>query len=134
MKMLNTQESAKQEATPADNAAQAETTSILIRVLNPVVPHLCWQLWNELGYAEQYGDLLDTAWPIVDDAALIADEIELSLQVNGKLRGTISVAYDAEKADIEKQATSHSAVLKFLEGREPKRIIVVPGRLVNVVG
>lgn len=134
MKMLNTLESTKLEATEADNIALAETTSILIRVLYPVVPHLCWQLWNDLGYAEVHGDLLDSAWPTVDEAALIADEIELTLQVNGKLRGTLKVAYDAEKTAIEKQAVEHSAVLKHLEGREPKRIIVVPGRLVNVVG
>ncbi|MCQ9616849.1 leucine--tRNA ligase [Paenalcaligenes niemegkensis] len=134
MKMLNTLESAKLAQTPADDAALAETTSILIRVLYPVVPHLCWQLWRDLGYADQQGDLLDTAWPLVDEAALIADEIELTLQVNGKLRGTIKVAHNAEKAEIEKQAAAHEAVLKFLEGRDAKRIIVVPGRLVNVVG
>ena len=134
MKMLNTLEGAKLESTKADHAALAECVSILLRVLYPVVPHMCWDLWNSLGYAAKNGDLLDAAWPEVDESALIADEIELSLQVNGKLRGTLKVAYDAEKAEIEKQAAAHSAVVKFLEGREPKRIIIVPGRLVNVVG
>jgi leucyl-tRNA synthetase len=70
----------------------------------------------------------------VDEAALIADEIELMLQVNGKLRGSIRVAATAAKEDIEKLAASQEEVTRFLEGRPPKRVIVVPGKLVNVVG
>lgn len=134
MKMLNTLEDATLENTAADHSALAESTSILLRVLYPVVPHICWLLWNELGYAAKHGDLLDTAWPEVDEKALIADEIELPLQVNGKLRGSITVANGASKTDIEQLAAAHPAVAKFLEGREAKRIIVVPGRMVNVVG
>ncbi len=134
MKMLNTLEDAALENTAADHSALAETTSILLRVLYPVVPHICWLLWNELGYAAKHGDLLDTAWPEVDEKALIADEVELPLQVNGKLRGSITVANGASKTDIEQLAAAHPAVAKFLEGREAKRIIVVPGRMVNVVG
>ena len=134
MKMLNTLEDAKLDDTAADHSALAEVTSILLRVLYPVVPHICWLLWSELGYAAQHGDLLDTAWPSVDDKALVADEVELPLQVNGKLRGNITVANGASKTDIEQLAAAHPAVAKFLEGREPKRIIVVPGRMVNVVG
>lgn len=134
MKMLNTLEDATLENTAADHSALAESTSILLRVLYPVVPHICWLLWNELGYAAKHGDLLDTAWPEVDEKALIADEIELPLQVNGKLRGSITVANGASKTDIEQLAAAHPAVAKFLEGREAKRIIVVPGRMVNIVG
>jgi leucyl-tRNA synthetase len=70
----------------------------------------------------------------VDEAALVADEIELMLQVNGKLRGSIRVAAKAAKEDIEKLAASQEEVARFLEGRPPKRVIVVPGKLVNVVG
>jgi leucyl-tRNA synthetase len=98
------------------------------------VPHITWQLWNDLGYADVYGDLLDAPWPQVDDAALVADEIELMLQVNGKLRGAVRVSAQATREQIEAQAAAHEAVGRFLEGRPPKRVIVVPGKLVNVVG
>ena len=134
MKMLNTLEQTQWEDTPAAQRALAETTSILLRVLYPVVPHITWQLWRELGWAESQGDMLDAQWPVVDEQALIADEVELMLQVNGKLRGSLIVPQGAEKAAIEQAAADHAAVLKYLEGRPAKRIIVVPGKLVNVVG
>jgi leucyl-tRNA synthetase len=134
MKMLNTLEQTQWEDTPAAQRALAETTSILLRVLYPVVPHITWQLWRELGWAEGQGDMLDAQWPVVDEQALIADEVELMLQVNGKLRGSLIVPQGAEKAAIEQAAADHAAVLKYLEGRPAKRIIVVPGKLVNVVG
>jgi leucyl-tRNA synthetase len=135
MKMLNAIENADLPAADATaDAARAETVSVLLRVLYPVVPHITWQLWNELGYADVYGDLLDAPWPQVDEAALVADEIELMLQVNGKLRGALRIPAQAPREQIEAQAASHEAVARFLEGRPPKRVIVVPGKLVNVVG
>ena len=79
------------------------------------------------------GDLLDAPWPKVDDSALVQDEIELMLQVNGKLRGSIKVSPTADKAAIEAAALASEDVAKFSEGKAPKKIIVVPGRLVNVV-
>lgn len=133
MKMLNTLDHAKLADSPTNNAVLAECYSILLRVLYPVVPHITWCLWQELGYATTQGDLLDVAWPKVDEAALIADEVNLTLQVNGKLRGTLTVASSADKAEIEQAAVQHEAAQRYLEGREPKRIIVVPGRLVNIV-
>lgn len=134
MKMLNTLESAKLPDTPIAHQAIADTLGVLLRVLYPVVPHLTWQLWNDLGYDKILGDMLDAPWPQVDENALIADEIELMLQVNGKLRGSLKVASEASKADIEALAAAHDAVGKFLEGRPLKRVIVVPGKLVNIVG
>jgi leucyl-tRNA synthetase len=134
MKMLNALESAALPDTPIAHCALAETLSILLRVLYPVVPHITWQLWRDLGYDQAHGDLLDAPWPAVDEAALIADEIELMLQVNGKLRGAIKVAHGAPKQDIEQAAAQHEAAIRFLEGRPAKRVIVVPGKLVNVVG
>jgi len=135
MKMLNAIENAEFPATaPGADAARAEALSVLLRVLYPVVPHVTWNLWRALGYDAWLGDLLDAPWPQVDAAALIADEIELMLQVNGKLRGSLRVPASAERADIEAQAAGHEAVQRFLEGRAPKRVIVVPGKLVNVVG
>src|SRR3546814_10595324 len=89
MKMLNALESATLPNTAVAQRALAETTSILLRVLYPVVPHITWRLWQDLGYDQAHGDLLDSPWPTVDEAALIADEIELMLQINGKLRGSI---------------------------------------------
>ena len=134
MKMLNTLDHAKLADTEANHIVLAESFSILLRVLYPVVPHITWKLWLDLGYSDIYGDLLDVEWPTVDEAALVLDEITLTLQVNGKLRGSITVAANADKSVIEQTAASHEAVQRLLEGREPKRIIVVPGRLVNVVG
>jgi leucyl-tRNA synthetase len=135
MKMLNAIENAElpQDTAVAD-AARAEVIGVLLRVLYPVVPHICWTLWQELGYGAVHGDLLDAPWPLVDEAALVADELELMLQVNGKLRASIRVPATASREQIEAQAAGHEAVLRFLEGRAPKRVIVVPGKLVNVVG
>ncbi len=134
MKMLNAIDGATLPDGPQADAALAETLGVLLRVLYPVVPHVTWQLWRDLGYAQPLGDLLDAPWPQVDEAALVADEIELMLQVNGKLRGSLRVANGAAREAIEAMAASHEAVEKFLEGRAPKRVIVVPGKLVNVVG
>ncbi|NYT23015.1 leucine--tRNA ligase [Alcaligenaceae bacterium] len=134
MKMLNALEAAQLPESDAAARALADAASVLLRVLYPVVPHITWQLWRDLGYADVHGDLLDAPWPAVDEAALLADEIELVLQVNGKLRGSIIVPSAAAKADIEETAAAHEAVARFLEGRPPKRVIVVPGKLVNVVG
>lgn len=134
MKMLNTIESAKLNGDSHQSAVITESISILLRVLYPVVPHLTWTLWNELGFADHSGDLLDTAWPIVDASALETDEIEYMLQINGKLRGSILVPSAAGKDDIANMAQQHEAVTKFLNGQAPKRVIVVSGKLVNVVG
>ena len=94
MKMLNTLEAAAADA-PGAAALAHEGLSILLRTLYPVVPHTAWVLWNELGYAKQHGDLLNAPWPAVDEAALARDEIELVLQVNGKLRGKLRVPASA---------------------------------------
>jgi leucyl-tRNA synthetase len=134
MKMLNAIDDAVLGDSSFAQAAYAETIGILLRVLYPVVPHITWQLWAELGYAEPYGDLLDAPWPTVDASALMTDEVELVLQVNGKLRGSLSVAREATREQIEQIAIAHESVARNLEGRPPKRVIVVPGKLVNVVG
>ncbi|WP_211473697.1 leucine--tRNA ligase [Collimonas humicola] len=132
MKMLNTLEAAKLDQSPASNAVLTEGLSIFLRVLNPVAPHITHTLWQELGFAAVYGDLLDASWPEVDAKALEQSEIELMIQVNGKLRGSITVAKDADKASIEAAALANENVQKYLEGA-PKKIIVVPGKLVNIV-
>jgi leucyl-tRNA synthetase len=132
MKMLNTLESAKLAEGVAGDAVIAEGLSIFLRMLNPVAPHITHALWQELGYARVYGDILDVQWPEVDAAALEQAEIEMMIQVNGKLRGSVKVAKDADKAAVEAAALASEAVQKFLEGA-PKKVIVVPGKLVNIV-
>jgi leucyl-tRNA synthetase len=114
-------------------AVVRESFGILLRALYPACPHITWTLWTDLGYAKGLGDLLDAPWPQVDEAALKQDEIELVLQVNGKTRGAITVAATADKAAIEAAAVASPDFVKFSEGKPPKKVIVVPGRLVNVV-
>ena len=106
---------------------------MLVRMLYPACPHIAHTVWQELGYASAVGELLDAAWPQVDEAALVQDEIELGLQINGKLRGSITVPAGADKAAIETAALAREAFVKQAEGATPKKVIVVPGRLVNVV-
>jgi leucyl-tRNA synthetase len=87
----------------------------------------------DLGYDKLHGPLWDAAWPTVDDSALVKDEIELMLQVNGKLRGSLLVSASADKTAIEQAALASEAFQKQSQGAAPKKIIVVPGRLVNLV-
>jgi leucyl-tRNA synthetase len=132
MKMLNTLESVP----AADAGAPAlvrEGLSMLLRVLYPVVPHTTWVLWNELGFAQDDGDLIDAPWPVVDEAALVRAHVELMLQVNGKLRGKLSVPSAADSAAIEAAARAAPEVARHGGAAAVKRVIVVPGRLVNVV-
>jgi leucyl-tRNA synthetase len=110
-----------------------EGFGILLRCLYPATPHVAHSLWSGLGYSAQLGDLLDAPWPLVDANALVQDEIELMLQVNGKLRGSILVPAQADKAEIERIALASEAFVAQAAGAAPKRVIVVPGRLVNVV-
>ncbi|QIL71323.1 leucine--tRNA ligase [Diaphorobacter sp. HDW4B] len=133
MKMINALEDFKALDSEGGREAAVECFGILVRALYPATPHLGHALWSELGYAKAQGDLLDTSWPQVDPQALVQDEIELMLQVNGKLRGSIVVAAGADKATIEAAALANEEYQKFAEGKAPKKIIVVPGRLVNVV-
>ncbi|MBV8500721.1 MAG: leucine--tRNA ligase [Paucibacter sp.] len=133
MKLLNALEGFKGEATAAHAAVLREGFSVLLRVLYPACPHIGHALWQDLGFAAEHGELLDAPWPSVDEGALVQDEIELMLQVNGKLRGAVKVAANADKAAIEAAALAHPETAKFSEGRPPKKVVVVPGRLVNVV-
>ena len=133
MKMLNTLEDVQLSDSAEDAAALAECFSILLRVLYPACPHITDELWTDLGYAACCGDLLDVAWAGVDESALQRDEIELMLQVNGKLRGAVLVPASADKAAIEAAALASEAFAKAANGAAAKKVIVVPGRLVNVV-
>ena len=143
MKMLNAIEDAKlgdgvaQTASSmqanADAAVLRESFGILLRALYPAAPHIAHGLWQSLGYASTRGELIDTPWPKVDDAALVQSEIELVLQVAGKLRGSLRVPADASKALIEQSALAHPDCIRFMDGKPVKKVVIVPGRLVNVV-
>ena len=133
MKMINALEDFKAMDSAGAQVALIEGFGILLRCLYPATPHIAHSLWTGLGYAGALGDLLDAPWPQVDAGALVQDEIELMLQVNGKLRGSIHVPAQADKAEIERIALASEAFVAHAAGAAPKRVIVVPGRLVNVV-
>jgi len=132
MKMLNMLESGAVMGVAEKSRAnlQREAVSILLRVLFPIVPHISHALWVELGFA---GELQDAQWPEVDEVALVQDEIELMLQVNGKLRGKIRVAADADRDTIEKAAIANPDAQRHVAGKTIRKVVVVPGRLVNIV-
>ncbi|WP_348714666.1 class I tRNA ligase family protein, partial [Acidovorax soli] len=133
MKMINALEDFKALDSASAQVALVEGFGILLRCLYPATPHVAHSLWSQLGYAGSLGDLLDAPWPQVDPDALVQDEIELMLQVNGKLRGSVHVPAQADKAEIERIALASEAFVAHAAGAAPKRVIVVPGRLVNVV-
>ena len=129
MKILN----ALDRLSGVEDEVAKEGLSILLRILNPIVPHITHTLWKELGFEAQRGEILTAGWPEVEQSALIQDEIEMVLQVNGKLRGNMRVAKDADRALIEKLAMQNPNVQKHVNGQPVKKVVVVPGRLVNVV-
>jgi len=114
----------------AHNAILDEGFSIVLRLLSPIAPHIAHILWRELGYGD---DVLDASWPEVDESALVRDSIEMMVQVNGKVRGKITVAANAAKDAVEAAARTDENVMRFTEGKAIKKVIVVPGRLVNIV-
>ncbi|WP_292993924.1 leucine--tRNA ligase [Nitrosomonas sp.] len=122
---------AKSQGTdPASRNLMQEALENIVLLLSPIVPHICHELWREL---KPGTELFDQPWPQADNTAMVQDEIKLIVQVNGKLRGEINVAKDAGKDAIEHAALTNEHVLKFIEGQTVKKIIVVPGRLVNIV-
>jgi leucyl-tRNA synthetase len=133
MKMINALDDFKAMDSAGAQVALIEGFSILLRCLYPATPHIAHTLWSELGYSATLGDLLDTAWPVVDASALVQDEVELMLQINGKLRGSVVVPSNASKEVIEAAALACETFVSFAAGAPVKKVIVVPGRLVNVV-
>ena len=112
------------------NATTEEGLSILLRLLSPIAPHITHHLWRELKRGD---DIMQAPWPEPDPAALEQDEIELVVQVNGKLRGSIRVPKAADRGAIEGLALANPNVQKFVAGQKVKKVVVVPGRLVNLV-
>ena len=110
-------------------AVAREVLEAVVLLLSPIVPHICETLWGELAG----GNLWQQSWPAVDNAALVQTEIEIRVQVNGKLRDKIQIAADADEAAVKAAALATAGAQKFMEGKEPKKIVVVPKRLVNIV-
>jgi leucyl-tRNA synthetase len=130
MELLNAIGKHAGESSPASRAVRQEALEIAVICLSPIVPHICHQLWIELG---QGNELWRTPWRRPDPAALVQEAIELVVQVNGKLRGRVSVAPDSPDDVVRAAALADPGVQRFLEGREPKKVIVVKNKLVNVV-
>ncbi len=114
----------------SDKAVMKHALDTAVVLLSPVVPHICQELWSLSGRSEL---IVDVAWPSCDKAALEKDEMLIILQVNGKTRGKMEVPSDADKAAIEALAMQDENVMKFIDGKTIRKVIVVPGRLVNIV-
>lgn len=129
MELMN-QVSKFEDDSAQGKAVMREALEAAVLMLSPIVPHITHELWNLLGHDEA---IVNCAWPVFDESALVKDSIELMIQVNGKLRGKISVAADASKDAIEAQAMQDENVQKFIESKTVRKVIVVPGRLINIV-
>jgi leucyl-tRNA synthetase len=128
MKIMNVLPTIKEGG--ARDAVANEGFSIMLRLLSPIAPHVTHVLWRELGYGD---DILTAPWPEVNESALVRDSIELVVQVNGKVRAKVEVAADADKSAVEAEALGNENVQKFTSGKEVAKVIVVPGKLVNIV-
>ena len=111
-------------------AVRQEVLELVVLMLSPIIPHMSHALWNLLGHSEA---VVDVVWPQVDEAALEKDTMELVVQVNGKRRGNIEVAATASKDEIEQTAMQDGQIKRFLDGKQVQRVIIVPGRLINIV-
>jgi leucyl-tRNA synthetase len=129
MELLNAVNRSKDSST-AGRAVVHEALEAVVLMLSPMVPHICHELWSVLGHKTA---LIDVPWPITDEQALEADLIEIVVQVNGKLRGRISVATDADNDSVGALALADPNVQRFVGDQEIRKTIVVPGRLVNIV-
>ncbi|MCC2681516.1 MAG: leucyl-tRNA synthetase [Nitrosospira multiformis] len=119
-----------QDSSPPARRLMQEALENIVLLLSPIVPHICHVLWRELRPGTE---LLDQPWPQADVAALVQDEIELIVQVNGKLRGKIRVAADTRPVIIEQLALENEQVRKFIDGKAVKKVVMVPGKLINIV-
>lgn len=130
MELLNDVAKHADRSTPHGLAVEREALNASVLVLAPIVPHICHALWEMLGHS---GNLLDAAWPTYDEGALVRSSINIAVQVNGKVRAQLEVAADADKETLEKEALGNEAVHKFIEDKMIRKVIVVPGKLVNIV-
>ncbi len=111
-------------------AVRQESLTILLKTLSPIAPHICHYLWQELGNTKA---IINEPWPITDESALVQDEIQIIVQVNGKLRAKLMLDATLDKTAIETQALAHENITKFTEGKDIVKVIIVPNKLVNIV-
>jgi len=130
MEFINNLSTKCQGTDPHSRALMQESLEQIVLLLSPIVPHICHELWRELRPGTE---LIQQTWPNADEAAMAQDQVTLIVQVNGKLRGQISISTDATKELIEQTALANENVQKFVDGQSIKKIIIVPGRLVNIV-
>ena len=129
MTVMNVLEKAPQ-ASEQDRALLQEGLEAVTLLLAPITPHISHELWQQLGHP---GSVIDAAWPSVDEQALVQDTITLVVQVNGKLRGQVEMPAAASREEVEAAARSNENVLRFIDGLTIRKVIVVPGKLVNIV-
>ena len=129
MELVNTLSKSKDNSENG-KAIRQEALEAILLMLAPITPHICMQLWSELGHET---DIVIESWPVIDQSALEQDSIKMMLQVNGKLRGNVSISATASKEEIEKLAFADENVKRFIDGKDIKKVIVVPKRLVNIV-
>jgi leucyl-tRNA synthetase len=129
MELMNEMSKAKQQGA-WKSAAWDEAVDIYLKMLAPVAPHISEELWERLG--KPYS-IHQQAWPVVDESATIQEEMTLAVQVNGKVRDRITVPVDASEADVNARALSSENIQKYLDGKQPRQVIYVPGRLINIV-
>ena len=118
------------DSSETGTAVSREAFRSIVLLLSPITPHITQVLWQKLGSDSL---LMDEAWPEADEAAMKRDALELAVQVNGKLRSQITVAADADKDSVEKIALADENVMRHCDGKTVRKVIVVPGKLVNVV-
>ncbi len=129
MTLMNVLEKAPQ-TTAQDRALVQEGLETVTLLLAPITPHISHELWNQLGHS---GAVIDATWPVADDSALVQETLQLVIQVNGKLRGQIDMPASASREEVEAAARANENVLRFTEGLTIRKVIVVPGKLVNIV-
>ncbi len=129
MTLMNVLEKAA-AATEQDRALLQEGLETVALLLAPITPHISHELWQQLG---NNGSIIDAQWPAVDESALVQDSLTLVVQVNGKLRGQIEVPASATREEVEATARTNENVVRFTEGLTIRKVIVVPGKLVNIV-
>ncbi|MEC9483329.1 MAG: class I tRNA ligase family protein, partial [Halomonas sp.] len=134
MELTNTigrfQQNESEASSPQGLAVAREAIEACVLLLAPITPHACHALWQELGHDTP---AIDATWPEADESAIVKDSIELVVQVNGKLRARLEVATDAGKDAIETLAMENENVQRHIEGKTLRKVIVVPGKLVNIV-
>ena len=132
MELVNTMYISREKmgSTEGDRRVFSSAMATVLTLLSPIIPHVCEELWNRLGHD---ASLSDEPWPQWDKEATAQDTVTVALQVNGKLRGTVDIPAGADKAAMEEAALADSSVQRHTAGLTVRKVVVVPGKLVNIV-